>query len=71
MQEAKVSEGFTLIAAPTELIEELDLCAGDKLQYSISRGRLVIEPIDDEIHRICPGCCLRCPGRFYCGNSCV
>lgn len=71
MQKAKVSEGFTLIAVPTELVEELELCSGDKLQYSISRGRLIIEPIDDEIHRICPGCCMRCPGRFHCENSCV
>ena len=42
MQKAKVSEGYTLIAVPTELVEELELCAGDKLQYSISRGRLII-----------------------------
>ena len=55
MQKAKVSEGFTLIAVPTELVEELELSAGDKFQYSISRGRLIIEPIDDEIDRICPG----------------
>ena len=71
MQKAKVSEGFTLIAVPTELVEELELCAGDKLQYSISRGRLIIEPIDDEIDRICPGCCMLCRGRYTCENSCV
>ena len=71
MQKAKVSEGFTLIAVPTELFEELDLCSGTKIQYTVSRGRLIIEPIDDEINRICRGCCLRCPGRFSCDNSCV
>ena len=71
MQKAKASEGFTLIAVPTELVEELELSAGDNLQYSISHGRLIIEPIDDEIHRIGPGCCMRCPGQFTCENSCV
>ena len=39
MQKAKVSEGFTLITVPTELVEELELCAGSnsKIRRNLRR----------------------------------
>ena len=69
MQKAKVSEGFTLIAVPTELVEELELDPFTTIQYTISGNRLIIEAIEAEQSMVCFGNCCRCPGRNQCESA--
>ena len=48
-----------LMAIPTDMLEEVELDLSHTVQYSVSRGRLVIEPIydDEEPARHCPHAC--------------
>lgn len=66
MQKTNQIEDFTLLPVPTEVLEELGLDPFSTIQYSISRGRLIIEPIDGEQSMVCFGNCCRCPGRECC-----
>ena len=59
-----------LFPIPAELLEELCLEPGDAVQMSISGGRLIIEPIDDEASKICCGCCARRRGYRMCKDRC-
>ena len=71
MQKAKVNEDFILLPVPAELAEELELDPFTTIQYSISRGRLIIEAIDTEQSMVCFGSCCRCPGRNCCEDACL
>ena len=57
---------YVLLPVPAEVMEELELDPFSTIQYSISRGRLIIEPIDAEQDMVCFGNCCRCPGRNRC-----
>ena len=70
MQKAKVSEGYILLPIPAEVAEELNLDPFATIQYTISRGRLIIEEIDAEESKVCFGNCCRCPGRNCCEDAC-
>ena len=48
MQKSNQVSEFTLFPVPTEMLEEVELDLSRTVQYSVSRGRLVIEPIYDE-----------------------
>ena len=45
MQKSNQVSEFTLFPVPTEMLEEVELDLSRTVQYSVSRGRLVIEPI--------------------------
>lgn len=62
---------YVLLPVPAEVLEELDLDEYSAIQYSVSRGRLIIEPIDAERDMVCIGACCRCPGRFTCEDASV
>ena len=66
MQKSNQVNEFTLFPVPTEMLEEVELDLSRTVQYSVSRGRLVIEPIYDEEEpvRCCPHtcCCEGCRG---------
>lgn len=66
MQKSNQVSEFTLFPVPTEMLEEVELDLSHTVQYSVSRGRLVIEPIYDEEEpvRCCPHtcCCEGCRG---------
>ncbi|MCI7725528.1 MAG: hypothetical protein MSH58_00055 [Clostridiales bacterium] len=66
MQKSNQVSEFTLFPVPTEMLEEVELDLSRTVQYSVSRGRLVIEPIYDEEEpvRCCPHtcCCEGCRG---------
>ena len=66
MQKSNQVSEFTLFPVPTEMLEEVELDLSRTVQYSVSRGRLVIEPIYDEAEpvRCCPHtcCCEGCRG---------
>ena len=66
MQKTNQMKDHILLPIPTEVAEELGLDAFTTIQYSISRGRLIIEPIDAEQSMVCFGNCCRCPGRDEC-----
>ena len=59
MQKSNQVSEFTLFPVPTEMLEEVELDLSRTVQYSVSRGRLVIEPIYDEEEptRRCPHIC--------------
>ena len=59
MQKSNQVSEFTLCPVPTEMLEEVELDLSHTVQYSVSRGRLVIEPIYDEEEpvRCCPHTC--------------
>ena len=59
MQKSNQVSEFTLFPVPTEMLEEVELDLSRTVQYSVSRGRLVIEPIYDEEEpvRCCPHTC--------------
>ena len=59
MQKSNQVSEFTLFPVPTEMLEEIELDLSHTVQYSISQGRLMIEPIyDDEAPvRHCPHAC--------------
>ena len=59
MQKSNQVSEFTLFPIPTDMLEEVELDLSHTVQYSVSRGRLVIEPIYDEEEplRCCPHTC--------------
>ena len=59
MQKSNQVSEFTLFPVPTDMLEEVGLVLTPTVQYSVSRGRLVIEPIYDEEEptRRCPHIC--------------
>ena len=63
MQKSNQVSEFTLFPVPTEMLEEVELDLSHTVQYSVSQGRLVIEPIYDEEEptRRCPHTCF-CEG---------
>lgn len=57
MQKTNQMKDHILLPIPAELAEELGLDAFTTIQYSISRGRLIIETVDeDEACACCPHC---------------
>ena len=71
MQKSTQMNEYVLLPVPAEVMEELELDPFSTIQYSISRGRLIIEPIDAEQDMVCFGNCCRCPGRNRCEDTCV
>lgn len=71
MQKSTQMNDYVLLAVPAEVMEELELDPFSTIQYSVSRGRLIIEPIDAEQDMVCFGNCCRCPGRNRCEDTCV
>ena len=69
MQKSTQMNDYVLLAVPAEVMEELELDPFSTIQYSISRGRLIIEPIDAEQDMVCFGNCCRCPGRNCCEDT--
>ena len=60
MQKSNQVNEFTLFPVPTDMLEGVGLVLTPTVQYSVSRGRLIIEPIyDEEKPR-------RCPHAFFC-----
>lgn len=60
MQKSNQVNEFILFPVPTDMLEEVGLVLTPTVQYSVSRGRLIIEPIyDEEKPR-------RCPHAFFC-----
>ena len=59
MQKSNQVSEFTLFPVPTEMLEEIELDLSHTVQYSVSQGRLVIEPIydEEELVRGCPHVC--------------
>ena len=57
---------YVLLPVPAEVLEELELDEFSTVQYSVSKGRLIIEPIDAEQNMVCIGSCCRCRGRNCC-----
>lgn len=67
MQKSKCAlKEYVLLPVPAELLEELELSPFDAIQFSISKGRLIIEPVDADYDMVCIGNCCRCPGRHEC-----
>ena len=66
MQKSNQVSEFTLFPVPTDMLEEIELDLSHTVQYSVSLGRLIIEPIYDEEEpmRSCPHacCCEGCRG---------
>ena len=60
MQKSNQVNEFTLFPVPTDMLEEVGLVLTPTVQYSVSRGRLIIEPIHDEEKP------RRCPHAFFC-----
>ena len=59
MQKSNQVSEFTMFPVPTDMLEEVVLDLSHTVQYSVSRGRLIIEPIYDEEEptRRCPHAC--------------
>ena len=59
MQKSNQVSEFTLFPVPTEMLEEVELDLSRTVQYSVSRGRIIIGPIYDEEEpvRRCPHAC--------------
>lgn len=57
---------YVLLPVPAEVLDELELDEFSTVQYSVSKGRLIIEPIDAEQNMVCIGNCCRCRGRSCC-----
>ena len=67
MQKAtQVIQEYTLLPVPTEVLEEVGIDAFSTIQFSVARGKLIIEPIDAEQNMVCIGSCCWCPGRNTC-----
>ena len=49
-----------LMAIPADLLEEVGIDLYSTIQMSVSRGRIIIEPVDEEestFHQRCPRAC--------------
>ena len=49
-----------LIGIPADLLEEVGIDLYSTIQMSVSRGRIIIEPVDEEestFHQRCPHVC--------------
>ena len=64
MQKSNQVSEFTLFPVPTEMLEEVELDLSRTVQYSVARGRLVIEPIYDEEELV------RCRPHACCCEGC-
>ena len=67
MQKSNQVSEFTLFPVPTDMLEEVELDLSHTVQYSVSRGRIIIEPVDEEestFHQRCSHacCCEGCRG---------
>ena len=61
---------YVLLPVPAEVLDELELDEFSTVQYSVSKGRLIIEPIDAEQDLVCigkPGSILVCVGKHSSG----
>lgn len=56
---------MTLISVPTEMLEEVGIDEFSGIQISVARGRLIIEPIDEDDE------CAACPCRGRCEDACL
>lgn len=54
---------FVLLAVPTEIIEVARIEPDMLLQFTVTEGRLVIEPVEEAETLICDGACDECPLR--------
>ena len=61
---------YVLLPVPAEVLDELELDEFSTVQYSVSKGRLIIEPIDADQNMVCIGNCRRCRGRKHCEAAC-
>lgn len=57
---------YVLLPVPAEVMEEMELDPFSTIQFSISKGKLIIEPIDSDYDMVCIGNCSRCRGRYVC-----
>ena len=57
---------YVLLPVPAEVLDELELDEFSTVQYSISKGRLIIESIDAEQSMVCIGNSCPCRGRNCC-----
>ena len=70
MQKAKPQMmDYVLLPIPEEIADELGLDPFSTIQFTISRGRLIIEPIDADCSMVCFGNCNHCPGRKFCEDA--
>ena len=69
MQKATKMKKHILLPIPSELAEEIGLDPFTTIQFTLSRGRLIIEPIEADHNMVCFGNCRRCPGRYQCEDS--
>ena len=70
MQKATKVKDFVLLPIPAEVAEELGLDPFSTIQFTISKNKLIIQPIDAEQSMVCFGDCRRCPGRDCCEDFC-
>lgn len=69
MQKTTQMKDFVLLPIPAEVAEEVRLDPFATIQFTIARGRLIIEPIEAEHSMVCFGNCCRCPGRNCCEDA--
>ena len=71
MQKAPKMKKHILLPIPAELAEAIGLDPFSTIQFMISRGRLIIEPIEAEYNMVCFGDCRNCPRRYECEGPCL
>lgn len=71
MQETKVRPGYVLVEVPRELVRAVRLFSGSGIQFFISRGRIIMEPIYDKRRgdRVCYLDCRYCPQSYRCEDA--
>ena len=62
MQDQKITT-YLLLAVPTDVMDEADICEGTLLQFSASDGKIIIEPVTEITDFVCDGVCEDCPMR--------
>ena len=70
MQKTTPMMDYVLLPIPFEVAEELALDPFTTIQYTVSRGRLIIEPVDPELSMTCFGICRRCSDDTSCEGIC-
>ena len=62
MQDQKITT-YLLLAVPTDVMDEADICEGSLLQFPASDGKIIIEPVMEITDFVCDGDCEDCPMR--------
>ncbi len=70
MQNKKVEQDYIMVSIPKEVIEQSGITNEQMVQITASKGKIVIEAVDDIGDVVCDNDCKDCPVYEIEGDNC-